>query len=141
MLLLSHNIFLILIFLYRIQETLNLSTCADSGLGGDSVKMVLGFKLSTITMFCWLQASSSAAKTFHQTFDTQTKQCWLVNKWHRYAIFGCSWIQKFNFGCLLLKLLSFLPKTETTSNMVYILWTQSPIMISGPQIYSNIFLA
>ena len=35
-----------------------------------------------------------------------------VQKWHKSAIFGCSWFQKFNFNCLLLKLLICSPSTE-----------------------------
>ena len=49
--------------------------------------------------------------------------------------------QKFNFDCLLLKLLICSPKTENILKFVCPLWIQSSIMISGTQIYSTFFLA
>ena len=50
------------------------------------------------------------------------------------AIFGCSRFQKFNFDCLLHKLLNGSPTTENIINFVCPLWTKSSIMISGTQI-------
>ena len=44
-----------------------------------------------------------------------------------------------NFACLLLKLLFYLPKLENIYKLVYPLWTQPSIMISGTQIYSTLF--
>ena len=72
-------------------------------------------------------------------FGCQVAVC--VQKRHKNTIFGCSWFQKFNFDCLLLKLLIFLTKTENIYKFVCPLWTQSSIMISGTQIYSTLFLA
>ena len=54
-----------------------------------------------------------------------------VQKWHKNAIFGCSLFQKFNFDCLLLKLLIYLPTTEKLFKYVCPLLTQSSIMIPG----------
>ena len=46
-----------------------------------------------------------------------------VNNWHKNAIFGCSQYQKFNFSCLLFKILFYFPKTEIILKLVYPLWT------------------
>ena len=63
-------------------------------------------------------------------FGHQVAVC--VQKWHKNAIFGCSWFQKFNFDFLLLKLLIYSPTTENIFIFVCPLLTQSSIMI--PQI-------
>ena len=57
-----------------------------------------------------------------------------VNKRHKNAIFGSSRFQKFNFDCLVHKLLNGSPKTENIFNFVCRLWTKSSIMISRTQI-------
>ena len=64
-----------------------------------------------------------------------------VQKRHKNAIFGCSWFQKFNFDCLLLKLLICSPTTENIFKFVCPLLTQSSIIISGTEGYSSLFLA
>ena len=60
-----------------------------------------------------------------------------VNKRHKNAIFGCTWFQKFNFPCLLIKLLI---KTENIFSFVCPLQSQSPVMISGTQLFFTILL-
>ena len=62
-------------------------------------------------------------------FGRQVAVC--VQKRHKNAIFGCSWFQKFNFDCLLLKLLICSPKTESIFKFVCPLLTQSSNLISG----------
>ena len=54
-----------------------------------------------------------------------------VQKRHKNAIFECSWFQKFNFDCLLLKLLIYSQTTEHIFKFVCPLLTQSSIIISG----------
>ena len=72
-------------------------------------------------------------------FGRQMAVC--VKNWHKNAIFGCSWFQKFNFSCLLKKLLICSPKAEHIFNFVFPLWIWSSIVISGTQIYFTLFLA
>ena len=72
-------------------------------------------------------------------FGHQVAFC--VQKQHKNAIFGCSCFQKFNFDCLLLKLLICSPKTENIFKFVFPLLTQSSIMISGTEGYSTLFSA
>ena len=72
-------------------------------------------------------------------FGRQAAVC--VQKRHKDAIFGCSWFQKFNFDCLLLKLLICSPTTENILKFVCPLLTQSYIIISGTEGYSTLFLA
>ena len=72
-------------------------------------------------------------------FGRQVAVC--VKKRHKNAIFGCSRIQKFNFDCLLHKLINGSSKTENIFNFPCLLWTKSSIMISGTQIYFTLFLA
>ena len=72
-------------------------------------------------------------------FGRQVAVC--VQKRHKSAIFGCSWFQKFNFDCLLLKLLICLSTTENIFKFVCPLLTQSFIMILGTQVYFTLFLA
>ena len=62
-------------------------------------------------------------------FGPQVAVC--GQKRQKNAIFGCSWFQKFNFNCLLLKLLIFAPTTENIFKFVCPLLTQSSIMILG----------
>ena len=62
-------------------------------------------------------------------FGRQVAVC--VQKRHQNAIFGCSWFQKFNFDCLLLKLLIYSQTTENIFKFVCPLLIQSSIMISG----------
>ena len=62
-------------------------------------------------------------------FGRQMAVC--VQKRHKNAIFECSQFQKFNFDCLLLKLLICSPKTEEVFKFMYPLLTQSYLMISG----------
>ena len=50
-------------------------------------------------------------------FDRQMAVC--VQKRHKNAIFECSWFQKFNFDCLLLKLLICSPKTENSQSWTF----------------------
>ena len=70
-------------------------------------------------------------------FGRQVAVC--VQKRHNSAIFGCSWFQKFNFDCLLLKLLICSPTTENIFKFVCPLLTQSFIMILGTQVYFTLF--
>ena len=72
-------------------------------------------------------------------FGRQVAVC--VQKRHKNAIFGCSRFQKFNFDCLLLKLLIYSQTTEHIFKFVCPLLTQSSIMISGIKGYSTHFLA
>ena len=72
-------------------------------------------------------------------FGRQLAVC--VQKRHKSAIFVCSWFQKFNFDCLLLKLLICSPTTENIVKFVCPLLTQSSMMISGTEGYSTLFLA
>ena len=72
-------------------------------------------------------------------FGRQVAVC--VNKRHKNANFGFSRFQKFNFDCLLLKLLICLSITENIFSFVCPLWNPSSGMISGTQIYSTLFLA
>ena len=69
-------------------------------------------------------------------FGCQKAVC--VTKRHTIVIYGCNRFHKFNFGCLLLKLLTYLPTNETVFNFVYPLGTQSSIIISETQIYSTL---
>ena len=62
-------------------------------------------------------------------FGPQVAVC--VQKRQKNAIFRCSWFQKFNFDCWLLKLLICSPTTENIIKFVFRLLTQSSIMISG----------
>ena len=68
-------------------------------------------------------------------FGRQVAVC--VNKRPKNAIIRCRRFQKFNFDCILLKLLNFSPKTENIFKLVCPVWTQSSIMILGTQIYST----
>ena len=72
-------------------------------------------------------------------FGCQVAVC--VNKRHKNANFGFSRFQKFNFDCLLLKLLICSSRTENIFSFVCPLRTRSSGMISGTQIYSTLFLA
>ena len=72
-------------------------------------------------------------------FGRQVSVC--VQKRHKNAIFACSWFQKFNFDCLLLRLLISSPTTENILKFVCPLLTQSSIMISGTKGYLTLFLA
>ena len=62
-------------------------------------------------------------------FCCQVAVC--VQKWHKNAIFECSWFQKFNFDCLLLKILLYSQTTENILKFVCPLLTQSSIINSG----------
>ena len=62
-------------------------------------------------------------------FGRQLAVC--VQKRHKNAIFGCSCFQKFNFDCLLLKLLIYSQTTENIFKFVCPLLTQSSIITSG----------
>ena len=72
-------------------------------------------------------------------FGRQVAVC--ITKRHTNAMFRCSWFQKFNFDCLLIKLLICSLKTEIISSFVCPLQTQSLDMISRTQIYFTFFLA
>ena len=73
-------------------------------------------------------------------FGRQVAVC--VQNWHKNANFGSSWFQKFNFDCLLLKLLICSQITENIFKFVCPLLTQSSIMISGIfQLFFTLFLA
>ena len=64
-----------------------------------------------------------------------------VQKRHKNAFFGCSRFQKFNFDCLLLKLLICSRTTENIFTFECPLLTQSSIIISGTYMTSTLFLA
>ena len=72
-------------------------------------------------------------------YDLVVKRVFCHQTTKKNAFLLCSQFQRFNFGCLLLNLLIYyIPKTKTIFNFVYPLWTQSPNMISGSQIYSTL---
>ena len=72
-------------------------------------------------------------------FGSQVAVC--VKKLQKNANFGFSLFQKFNFDCLLLKLLICSSRTKNILSFVCPLRTRSSGMISGTQIYSTLFLA
>ena len=72
-------------------------------------------------------------------FGCQVAVCF--QKRHKNAISWCSRFQKFNFECLLLKLLICSPSTENILTFVCPLLTQSSIMISVTKGYSTLILA
>ena len=75
-------------------------------------------------------------------YDTQCQNLTVLSsgdcfgqKRHKYAFFGCSRFQKFNFVCLLLRPMICSPKTVSIFNFVCPLWTWSDFRIWWYHIY------
>ena len=81
----------------------------------------------TVSIIAYRIASTLDVKI--EWFGRQVAVC--VQKRHENAIFGCSWFQKFNFDCLLLKLLICSQTKKNIFKFVCPFLTQSYIMISG----------
>ena len=85
---------------------------------------------------------------FRISFTLDVKIVWFccqvavcVQKRHKNAIFECGCFQKFNFDCLLLKLLIYSQTTKNIFKFVCPLLTQLSIIISGTWVFSTLYLA